>query len=80
MYIPCESSSEIQIDTVAHMVPSSKSGEAIREDNLMEACLIQKWHAKSLIIETKAKMANALSTRKEASRNKFVSFVAYFMI
>lgn len=55
MYIPSDSSIENQIEVISHMSLITDSGEAIKEPNLMEACLKQIEMDKSLYTEINVK-------------------------
>lgn len=77
MYIPSKSSTENQIDRVAHMVLSGKSSEELSKANLIEECLTPMKHDRSLRIEMKVKISNELSTRKKASRNSIFNLLGY---
>lgn len=80
MFILGERSTEEQIESVAHMVLAGKSGKAIQGGNLMEDVLMQMKFRKLLKNDLKAKISNALSTRKKAGRNGFHNLLGYAMM
>lgn len=80
MYSPSEGCIENNIGQVAHVELISETGETIRDANLVEDFAMQLKKERSLTMEMKAKLFNALSTRKNASRNRSVSLVGYLVL
>lgn len=64
MYITSEGSIVDQIKEIAYMSLITKSGENIREANLMKDCLKQIEMESLLSTEMTSKLSNAFSTRK----------------
>lgn len=79
MSISSERSTKDQIKSVAYMNLFGEGGEGIRKANLMKDCLTQMRLERSLNKDLKAKISSALSTQKNALRNRFLNLLGYSM-
>lgn len=80
MYVPSAVNVTEFLAGVTAVVLDSDVGKQIRESKMVDECMRQVKHDKSLNVELKSKLSNAMSTRKKASRNRFVNLLGYSML